>query len=198
MKKLFCFILSVTYLNFPAFTQDSYTLPKLPYPAWKLSATILDDWLYLYGGNKGGFRDLSSDDQMGDVWRVNINGEGIWEKVVSGIKRESLSMLAYDGALYILGGLTIWNKKGERPNQQSTNQVWRYDPTANIWSELTSLPESRSGHGATIVNGKIYVLGGQNVQGSPRGGASMHKTAYVADLSTLQLQWKKISDPPFS
>ena len=133
MKKLFCLILSVICLNFPTFAQDSYTLPKLPYPAWKLSSAILDDWLYLYGGNKGGFRDLSSDDQMGDVWRVNLDGDGKWEKVVSGIKRESLSMIAHEGALYILGGLTIWNKKDERPDQrygsppdQSTYHICRH------------------------------------------------------------------------
>ena len=169
----------------------------MPDPAWKLSAAIAGDWLYLYGGNKGGFRDLSSADQLGDVWRINFNNPGEWEKVISGIKLESLSMLAYKDAIYTIGGLTIWNQKGDSPDQHSTNQVWKHDPKAQTWKELTPLPEPRSAHGSVIVDGKIYIIGGQNIQGNARRGAAMQKIAYRADLSTTALEWQQISDPPF-
>ena len=36
-----------------------------------------------------------------------------------------------------------------------------YDPETNTWEKLPDMPTARSGLGATAMNGKIYVFGGE-------------------------------------
>ena len=41
-------------------------------------------------------------------------------------------------------------------------QVERYDPQRDCWKTLPSLQKGRIGDGAAVLNGKIFVCGGEN------------------------------------
>jgi hypothetical protein len=47
--------------------------------------------------------------------------------------------------------------------------MYAYDPAANSWTQLTSGAYPRDGGANGVVNGKLYVIGGREVEGSPYG-----------------------------
>ncbi len=40
--------------------------------------------------------------------------------------------------------------------------MWEYDPVTNTWTQQQNAPIARGSHSATVINGKMYVLGGCN------------------------------------
>ncbi|MHB1355400.1 MAG: Kelch repeat-containing protein [Anaerolineae bacterium] len=65
--------------------------------------------------------------------------------------RTWISAAAYDGKLYVFGGLN---------NTTKLATVERYDPGTNTWDSRADMPTARYGTGAATLNGKIYVIGG--------------------------------------
>jgi len=68
--------------------------------------------------------------------------------------RAYAALVSLDGFVYVVGG----NVGG--------NELWRYEPGANTWRKMASLPVSLSHVGAAVHNGKIYVCGGQGAGGA--------------------------------
>lgn len=63
---------------------------------------------------------------------------------------------AAGGTLYVMGGATDFgHDMVERPD------VYALPPGAPAWEERAPMPESRWGHGAAAIDGKIYVVGGR-------------------------------------
>ncbi len=79
---------------------------------------------------------------------------------------------AYRGDLYLAGGYL----EGE----EATNELWRYDPRANRWTELPPMHLARGAAGAAVVGDKLYVAGGApqtfnvTVTGSPYGALEIY------------------------
>ncbi|KAI8487135.1 PREDICTED: kelch-like protein 24 [Branchiostoma belcheri] len=46
--------------------------------------------------------------------------------------------------------------------ETSMSQAWRYNPALNSWTRMGSLKKGRADHGITVLNGKVYVVGGEN------------------------------------
>jgi N-acetylneuraminic acid mutarotase len=46
-----------------------------------------------------------------------------------------------------------------------------YDPLANAWSAIADMPDARANLGAAALNGKIYVVGGQDGTSTSKSGA---------------------------
>jgi N-acetylneuraminic acid mutarotase len=65
--------------------------------------------------------------------------------------------------LYAIGGLKSEINGGIVVTILAT--VERYDPATNAWSSRTPLPSPRSGLGAGVINGTIYVVGGADPGG---------------------------------
>jgi N-acetylneuraminic acid mutarotase len=66
------------------------------------------------------------------------------------------------GKLYVLPGACATERY---PNpgycaEEPTRRFYRYDPDANAWTQLPSSPHRHRRGGATVVNGKFYVVGG--------------------------------------
>ncbi len=78
--------------------------------------------------------------------------------------RSDLTALAYNNRMYLIGGR-------ENAGPVTTVQVADILPTGQLgsWSSSTALPTAAYGHGATIYNDRIYVLGGSaTVGGAPQ------------------------------
>jgi N-acetylneuraminic acid mutarotase len=77
----------------------------------------------------------------------------------------------------------------------SLADVARFDPQTSVWTPLPSLPEGRSSHGAVVLDGRLYVVGGWQLRGAeePR----WHTTSLVLDLRAKQPAWQSLPKQPF-
>ena len=90
---------------------------------------------------------------------------------------------AVDGRLYVMGGEMDGAGTGRPPIFVA--QTWMYDPAVGGWVVRAPMPTARSGGGAAVIDGKIYVAGGR-----PPGGSAFE----VYDPATNQ--WERLPDLP--
>jgi len=62
-----------------------------------------------------------------------------------------------DGKVYVMGG---------RDGAHFLDTVEVYDPQADSWQRVASMPRELHWHAAAVMGGKIYVTGGENNQES--------------------------------
>jgi N-acetylneuraminic acid mutarotase len=80
--------------------------------------------------------------------------------------------VAYNGFLYVIGG----RLNAANPLLSVHSAPINADGTVGAWSENTPLPVARYGHTSVIVNGYLYVIGGQD-------GSNVYvNTAYFASI----------------
>ena len=72
--------------------------------------------------------------------------------------RSCLAAAAVAGKVYAIGGYDVQADADRR-----FVAVEAYDPLSGTWTRVASLSVARSCHTATVVDGKIYVLGGERV-----------------------------------
>lgn len=89
-----------------------------------------------------------------------------------------------DGCLYVLGGFS---------RVSTMKNVWRYNPILNAWSEMTPMSIGRAYCKTSILNDKLYVVGGVS-QG--RGGLTPLQSAEVFDPHTST--WSQVPSMPCS
>ncbi|KAJ6774325.1 GALACTOSE OXIDASE/KELCH REPEAT PROTEIN [Salix purpurea] len=129
------------------------------------------------------------------LWLRNVVGSGI--KIAEVIRswlgqKDTLDQMpfggcsngAVDGCLYVLGGFS---------RATTMRSVWRFDPISNKWSKMTSMSTGRAYCKTSILNNKLYVVGGVN-QG--RGGLTSLQSAEVFDPCTGT--WSDVPSMPFS
>jgi hypothetical protein len=66
-----------------------------------------------------------------------------------------LAAAAIDGRLYAVGGRI----DGNYSRNLASNEA--YDPATNRWEQRAPMPTARSGIGAAVVEGRIFVFGGE-------------------------------------
>ncbi|GLT74460.1 hypothetical protein SLA2020_462560 [Shorea laevis] len=91
---------------------------------------------------------------------------------------------ALDGCLYVLGGFC---------RASTMRCVWRFDPILNAWSETPSMSVGRAYCKTSILNNKLYVVGGVS---RGRGGLAPLQSAEVFDPCTGS--WSHVPNMPFS
>lgn len=114
--------------------------PRLPTEMKFCRAVLVQRFIYVLG-------------TYNDFYRLNIdNMRGGWQRMPSS-KLDGLGCeLLTDGRRYIY-------RIGDTSMDKSFH---RYDIQKNVWQYLPPMPEERHLAGATIVNNKIYVLGGRS------------------------------------
>ena len=100
--------------------------------------------------------------------------------------RRSLKAATVNGVIYAIGGYAYVPATGLF---QIRPKVEAYHTASNTWTLRKALPEPLNPNGATNINGKIYVAGGQSI-----GGFS--KALYVYDPTTNV--WTRKADMPFT
>ena len=70
---------------------------------------------------------------------------------------------ALEGKLYVVGGQEKAGGKANKAQFQDLVQI--YDIASKTWSEGSRMPTKRSGGGAAVIKGKIYVAGGRPPHG---------------------------------
>jgi N-acetylneuraminic acid mutarotase len=118
-----------------------------------------------------------------------LSGEvpGIWRKTPQILPaRSDMSAAVLDKSIVVVGGAT-------RQQPAGTARVDAYNVATKAWTPLAPLPEPRIRHGATTINGKIYVAGGV---GPPvnAGALQPKKSLFVYDPATNT--WGRKADMP--
>lgn len=68
--------------------------------------------------------------------------------------RDHVAAISVNGVIHVIGG---------RVDSFHTNSNLHhvYDPKTDKWSMRNPLPTARSGHGAGVLDGKIFIMGGE-------------------------------------
>jgi N-acetylneuraminic acid mutarotase len=111
--------------------------------------------IYVAGGAPGG-RDLEAYDPAADRW-------------------ETLPLMPTPRN-HVAGGFVgdrLFAVGGRPPNTLATHEA--FDAIARTWSARAALPTGRSGHGAAVVRGCLYVFGGEGNVNRPDGVFSQNE-----------------------
>lgn len=168
-------------------------LPPLPEKISSFGAAVAGDALYVYSGHVGGAHEHSKDNLSYKFSRLRLGEPSEWESLLLGPALQSPALVAHDGKLYRVGGLSARNARGEPEDLVSVTDFERFDPDAKTWTALTPLPEPRSSHDAVVVGDLLYVVGGWNLGTEKK----WHDTMLVADLSQPKPTWKALPTQPF-
>ena len=68
------------------------------------------------------------------------------------------AMTGYDGKVYVFGGGIKPTPDGG--NWFPTNRAWVFTPETDVWQEIAAMPTKRGGGFATVLDGRIHVIGG--------------------------------------
>ena len=133
---------------------DTWT-PRADMPTPRNTSTcVVDGKIYAIGGNSSEMEPFRLDtvevyDPDTDTWAKGKNMNHA---------RAGAAVSVVDGKIYVMGGTglpLIVNHPGP-----FLSSIEVYDPKKNNWTEVGDMPTAKSGHTASVINGKIYVMGG--------------------------------------
>jgi len=106
--------------------------------------------------------------------------------------RFALGVCVVNGRIHVSGGCTLWVNP-----VFSVPTVEVYDPATDTWAQGSNLPRGRSAHTASVVAGKMYIIGGGGpaVVGGGAPAVVVFSTVDVYDPATDT--WTTAADFPF-
>ena len=122
---------------------------NMPTPRVILSTSVVDGKIYAIGGGTDALVTLSTVEEYDpamDTWT---------EKAEMPTPRMALSTSVVNGKIYAIGGITI-----VAPPWVGLSTVEEYDPATDRWTKRRDMPTARFGLSTSVVNGKIYAIGG--------------------------------------
>ena len=119
------------------------------------STVVYNGYLYVLGGDNG-------TTQFNDVQYAPINSDGTigtWSTTTAfNTVRTNHSTVAYNGFLYVIGGLNGGSNELNTVQYAPVNA----NGTVGTWSATTAFTNGRDGHASVAYNGYLYVVGGYN------------------------------------
>jgi hypothetical protein len=172
-------------------------LTPLPEPLASFGAAVCDGWLYVYGGHIGEEHAHSRDNLSAHFRRIHLaaGADGVWEELPMQTPLQGLPLVAHDGKLYRVGGLSMRNADDEAEDMNSVPEFASYDPATGHWTAFAPLPEPRSSHDAVVIGDKLYVVGGWTLDGDAPG--QWLGTAWAFDFAKPASGWGALASPPF-
>ena len=113
-----------------------------------LSTSVVNDKIYVIGG-------ISPGRQLSTVEKYDPATDTWTKKADMPTPRWGSSTSAVNGKIYAIGGYKLDNG-----NLVGLSTVEEYNPTTDTWTKKTDMPTPRATGSASVVNGKIYVVGG--------------------------------------
>jgi N-acetylneuraminic acid mutarotase len=117
------------------------------------STCVVDGKIYAIGGTAANRKQWRLDtvevyDPATDTWAKAKKMNHV---------RSGAAISVVDGRIYVMGG-TGWPQIPFHPGPfLSSMEV--YNPKTNQWREIGDMPAAKSSHTASVINGKIYVIG---------------------------------------
>ena len=115
-------------------------------------ACVVDGKIYLIGG----YSEKQARSEIVDVYDPTTD---TWARAKSmNHARSGAAISVVNGKIYVMGG-TGWPQIPNHPGPfLSSAEV--FDPETDRWTEIIEMPTAKTGHTASVINGKIYVIGG--------------------------------------
>lgn len=119
------------------------------------ASSVVDGKIYVvsggsYYGQQGALNAVEMYDPEYDTWTVKSNIP---------IARQCITTSVVNGKIYAIGGGEATNNVGYVGAKIYTT-VEEYDPATDTWSTKSSMPIARYCHSASVVDNKIYIIGG--------------------------------------
>jgi N-acetylneuraminic acid mutarotase len=150
-----------------------YWLPKHSMPTARggLASSVVDGNIYAIGGTNGDtvLNTIETYDPASDSWA---------SKTPMPTARNGLTSSVVNGNIYAIGG---GSSSFAGCDDALSTTVEAYDPATDSWATKTPMPTARSGLTSSVVDGKIYAIGGCS-NGS--GGEVYGNTVEVYDPAT--------------
>ncbi|MBL0095662.1 MAG: hypothetical protein IPP46_03625 [Bacteroidetes bacterium] len=83
-----------------------------------------------------------------------VRAQGLWEEIATfpGISRHAAGGFSLNGEGYVIGGFGA--------NSQVLNDVWKYNPQNDLWTQLDTLPIHVYGQTMFVINDTVYMCNG--------------------------------------
>lgn len=109
---------------------------------------------------------------------AGTNGaSGVWSTIAAlPAQRANASAAVIGNLIYVAGG-SEQQSGGTGTSASAKDTLFRYDPTANTWSTLASMPAARTQGALVAVGSKLYYLGGVDSSGVTQ------PTVYIFDTA---------------
>ncbi|MFB0841438.1 Kelch repeat-containing protein [Paenibacillus oleatilyticus] len=117
------------------------------------SAAVVDGKIYVFGGYTGNYYTFNGGSVIDSVEMYDPATDTWTKKANMPSSLASVSAVAYDGKVYVFGGLT------SSINSVRTVQV--YDPASDTWAARSDMQQALHGSVAVTLNNKIYLVGGR-------------------------------------
>ena len=164
-KKLLCriFVVSIIFLvslspltiqDVKAQTENTWTsLAPMQEKRYGLGVAEVNGKIYAIGGYIGSGPFSNATEEYNPTTNTWTYKESI------PTPRTYFAIAVYQNKIYCMGGLVALVGYN---SQILTDSVEVYDPTTDTWENKTSMPNARIGMSASVVNGMIYVIGGDS------------------------------------
>jgi N-acetylneuraminic acid mutarotase len=140
----------------PATNSWQTGLPGSPNAKGGSASAVIGTKLYLAGGVTNGNFTLF------DVLEIYDSASNSWSTGAPPPRGlASAAGAAINGKFYVVGGAY----RDSSFNYIISNALYIYDPATNSWSTAAPMTTGREGPSAVVVNGKLYVLGGNSDDG---------------------------------
>lgn len=156
------------------------------------STFLPDGRIVVTGGYDGGYSTLVYFGTLGSAGTNTLNWAAGTSIPNQGRLQHTLNLLK-DGRIILIGGY-YWN--GSSWSSLSDVYIGTVSGNSITWVQSTSLPESKSYHGACVLgNGKIVVTCGiTGVWGNPVPEANHSNTVYIGTVSGNTITWVQSSN----
>ncbi len=131
------------------------TLAPFPEPSEEFLAATANGKLYIFAGLAPGWKPKAlvvEYDPANNTWT---------RKKPMALASHHVALAAYGDKIYAFGGFK-YPDSGPAA-WEPVNNAWEYDPQADSWKALAPMPSKRGAMTASVVDGKIYVIGGAGV-----------------------------------
>jgi N-acetylneuraminic acid mutarotase len=137
-------------------TVDSWTtLTPMPTARQQLGTATVDGKIFAIGGRNEFNRYLGTNEMYDPATNTWV------KKAPMPTPRNSFAIAVYENKIYVIGGETNLPRGNGDTGISSINQA--YDPATDTWETKASMPTPRSQLGASVVDGKIYLMGGVQI-----------------------------------
>jgi N-acetylneuraminic acid mutarotase len=167
---------SATNEEYDPATNTWTTKAEMPTARCHLAAAAVNGRIYVFGGHDGS-SDLATNEEYDPVTNM-------WTtKADLPTARRALAAAVVNGKIYAIGG---YLEDGLGTGYLAT--VEEYDPLVDAWSTKLDMPTARRHLAAAAVNGKIYAIGGFNLD--------TYDLATVEEYDPLGDAWTTKPDMP--